>query len=101
MAGGHGEWPRARAGLTFCFVNKRIDAVGRAVTAGLKAASEASNSKRFHAGGKAVVCTQCGGDKFRRYGVMGSSFGGYGLECAHCSHIEYFGRRPKEAKGGA
>jgi len=82
-------------------MNETVRAVGRAVRAGLKAASEAPSSRKFQAGGKGVVCTQCGSDRFHHYGAGGWSYSGYGLECANCSHIEYFGKRPKGAKDGA
>jgi hypothetical protein len=47
-----------------------------------------------------VVCTQCGSDGFHRYGPIGVTFGGYGLECSNCTHIEYFSKRPKAVEEG-
>jgi hypothetical protein len=82
-------------------MSKTVNAVRRAVKAGFKAASGAPSVQRFQAGGKPVVCTHCGAEGFQRYGPLGATFGGYGLECSSCSHIEYFGKRPKEVEDGA
>jgi len=82
-------------------MNKTIRAVRRGVRRGLKAASEASRPQRFQARGRPVVCSQCGSGGFQRYGPIGVTFGGHGLQCSNCAHIEYFGERPKEADDGA
>ena len=79
-------------------MSKTVNAVRRAVKAGIKAASGAPSAHKYQAGGKTVVCTHCSGDGFQRYGPLGATFGGYGLECSHCSHIEYFGMRPQEVE---
>jgi hypothetical protein len=82
-------------------MNKTIRAVRRGVKAGLKAASGPPSRQRFQAGGRPVVCTQCGNDGFHRYGPIGVTFSGYGLECSNWTHIEYFSKRPKEVEEGA
>jgi hypothetical protein len=82
-------------------MSKTVNAVRRAVKAGIKAASGAPSGHKYQAGGKTVVCTHCSSDGFQRYGPLGATFGGYGLECSHCSHIEYFGKRPQEVEYGA
>ena len=68
--------------------------------AGINAASGKPSPRRFHALGKAVTCTQCGGDRFEPYGALGVTFGGYALECSQCSHLEYFGKRPTQVEDG-
>jgi hypothetical protein len=73
-------------------MNKTIKALRR----GIKAAIGPERSERFEVCGKVVICSHCGSDGFRRYGVLGASYGGYGLECFRCSHIEYFGKKPAE-----
>jgi hypothetical protein len=82
-------------------MSKTVNAVRRAVKAGIKAASGAPSALKYQAGGKTVVCSHCSGDGFHRYGPLGATFGGYGLECSRCSHIEYFGKRPQEVEDGA
>lgn len=77
-------------------MSNTVNAVRRAVKAGIKAASGAPSTYKYQAGGKTVICTQCNTDGFQRYGPLGATFGGYGLECSNCSHIEYFGKRPQE-----
>jgi hypothetical protein len=82
-------------------MSKTVNAVRRAVKVGFKAASGVPSPEKFRAGGKTVVCNHCGGDSFERYGPLGATFGGYGLECSKRSHIEYFGKRPKEVDDAA
>jgi len=82
-------------------MSKTVNAVRRAVKAGLKAASGVPSPEKFRAGGKTIICTHCGSDDFEPYGPLGATFGGYALECSKCSHIEYFGKRPKEVEDGA
>ncbi len=82
-------------------MNKTLNAMRRAVKAGIKAASGNASGQAYQANGKRITCSICGSDGFLRYGPLGETFGGYGLECSTCSHIEYFCKRPKklEAEG--
>jgi hypothetical protein len=76
-------------------MNKTVIAVRRAVKEGLKVAAGAQTPHKYQAGAKVIVCSHCGADGFQPYGPFGATFGGYGLECCNCAHIEYFGRKPK------
>ncbi|MFM1941093.1 MAG: hypothetical protein RI897_75 [Verrucomicrobiota bacterium] len=64
--------------------------------------TEMARPLEFQVGGRQVACSQCGGHGFRwhGYGMMGTRFKpiieGYALECATCSHLEFFARRPEE-----
>ncbi len=67
-----------------------------AVRKGIKAALHPPTSFRYEAGGKIVVCSHCGSDAFDWVGVAGISYAGYGVKCVRCTHIEYFGKRPRQ-----
>jgi hypothetical protein len=73
-------------------MNKTLNAVRR----GIKAALKAPRTHKYEAAGKTIVCSHCGSDDFEWVGVGGISYAGYGVKCDRCSHIEYFGKRPKE-----
>jgi hypothetical protein len=73
-----------------------LDAITRGVKAGVAAVKEAT-PHRFEAAGKAVVCAHCGNDTFNEVGVLGVSFGGYGISCTKCTRIEYFLKAPSQA----
>lgn len=65
----------------------------RAVRRGIKAA-HAPQRRRFLASGRIVVRSQCHGDFFKYRGR--SLDRQYMLQCEACTHVEYFGSKPKE-----
>ena len=73
-------------------MGKTLNAVRR----GIKAAMHAPPSYKFQAAGKTILCSHCGSDAFNWVGVAGISYAGYGVKCSRCTHIEYFGERPKQ-----
>jgi hypothetical protein len=73
-------------------MNKTLKAVRR----GIKAAFNPPPSHKFQAAGKIIACSHCGSEGFEWAGVAGISYAGYGVKCCRCSHVEYFGKRPKE-----
>ena len=73
-----------------------FDAITRGVKAGVAAVKEAT-PHRFEVAGKVVVCAHCGNDTFNEVGVLGVSFGGYGISCTRCTRIEYFLKAPSQA----
>ena len=74
---------------------KTTVAVGRAI----KAAFKRPPPSRFLAVETPVICSQCRGDAFRRSVLSARKIAGYSLECAQCSHLEYFQREPQEICG--
>ena len=73
-------------------MNKTLNAVRR----GIKAAMAPPPGHKYQAAGKTIVCPHCGSDVFAWAGLGGISHAGYGVKCCRCTHIEYFGDRPKE-----
>ena len=75
-----------------------------AIKRGIKAAvKETLRPRQFEVGGKPVVCSHCGNDGFQwhGHGTAGTRYKaiiieGYTLQCCQCSHLELFGKRPKE-----
>jgi hypothetical protein len=83
---------RPSCSVTLFPVNKTINAVRR----GFKAALHPPPGYKYEAAGKTIVCSHCGTDLFNWVGVAGISCAGYGVMCCRCTHIEYFGTRPKQ-----
>jgi hypothetical protein len=73
----------------------------RAIEQGVKASLAPLPPQKFQAGGKAIICSHCGSDGFKRLNGPGRSWAGYGLQCLQCSHLVYFGEEPVEIEGAA
>ncbi len=73
-------------------MNKTAVAARRAI----KAAFTKPPALRFLVVDTPVKCSQCGGDAFRLSLPSARKIAGYSLECANCSHLEYFRRKPVE-----
>jgi len=81
-------------------MSNMITSIQRAAKVAVK---ETLRPCQFEVGSKRIVCSQCGSDGFQwhGHGALGTRFKvlgveGYALQCCHCSHLEFFGKRPKE-----
>jgi hypothetical protein len=74
-------------------MSNTIKALRRGIKAGVNAMQNPKHD-RFQAAGKTIVCSHCGNDSFDFIGLSGFSFAGYGIECAKCTHVEYFTSSP-------
>ena len=72
-------------------MSRNIEALQRAAKAFV-----AKPFVRFTVGDISVICSQCRGDRFYLSTPSIRKIAGYSLECARCSHLEYFQKRPTE-----
>lgn len=70
----------------------------KAIERGVEAAKQASQPRRFQAGGKPIVCSHCGAENFEIPTRIGTTFTGFALQCFQCSHLVYFGKEPTALK---
>lgn len=73
----------------------------KAIQRGVKAALAGPKPQRFQARSKIIACSHCGGQDFVPYDLAKWASEDllrdhYGLECATCSHLELFTKKPAE-----
>ena len=81
-------------------MSKTITAIKRAAKV---VAEETLRPHKFEIADHPVICSLCGSDGFKwhGHGMVGTRYKplaieGYALQCCRCSHLEFFGERPKE-----
>ncbi len=67
-----------------------------AITRSIRAAKSAMGPQRYQAAGKAIVCSHCGGDRFRMPGMP--TLVGYVLDCSRCKQRLLFAEKPERLK---
>ena len=75
----------------------------KAIRRGVKAALAKPTPRTYEAAGKRIVCSHCRGQKFSPFHLTkfvseGLLHEQHGLECATCSHLEWFTKDPVEVE---
>ncbi len=65
-----------------------------ALNRGIRAAKSAMGAQRYRAGGKLIVCSHCGGERFTTPGMP--TLVGYILDCYHCKQRFLFAEKPEQ-----